>query len=534
MQQIVKLKIFGSVIAWMYPVENQGRGLPHIHLLLTLSEEDKLLTSEDVENRGISARIPERDSELYDLVKRFMIHGPCGSLNPNSPCMEEILENGKRIRKCSKGYPKAFQEKTLVSENGLTLYARPDDDRKIEVLVSGNRVELDNRWVVPHNPYLLKVFRCHINLEKVNSISSVKYLHKYVHKPPDRARLELETRNDHDEVKEFIDARYVCPQEAVWRILELPMYDRSVIPCVMPMYDTRAEMVNSTIKRSEFWRIAKKYKLSRNMRALETEQEFAKDLIEIGNGNWNDENDSITLPSECISYGDLAEEIFANSIDTENFEEMANSAILAPKNIDVSEINSRVLGMLPGKEILYTSIDHAEDENRQRVNEYLDEYLYALRPNGFSVHELRLKKHAIVMLIRNLNIEKGLCNGTRMRVEEMNANLIVCRILTGDKAGQTAYIPRITLCCSEEYPFDLHRHQFPLVLAFAMTINKAQGQTLERVGIDLRNEVFGHGQLYVALSRARSWNMIKVKLDYSNSDRKIKNVVYKEILDERD
>uniref|UniRef100_A0A1I8B357 Helitron_like_N domain-containing protein n=1 Tax=Meloidogyne hapla TaxID=6305 RepID=A0A1I8B357_MELHA len=107
MQQIVKLKIFGSVIAWMYPVENQGRGLPHIHLLLTLSEEDKLLTSEDVDNRGISARIPERDSELYDLVKRFMIHGPCGSLNPNSPCMEEILENGKRIRRCSKGYPKA-------------------------------------------------------------------------------------------------------------------------------------------------------------------------------------------------------------------------------------------------------------------------------------------------------------------------------------------------------------------------------------------------------------------------------------------
>jgi len=297
---------------------------------------------------------------------------------------------------------------------------------------------------------------------------------------------------------------------------------------------TRAEMVNSTVKRSEYWNIAKQYKLSRNMRALETEQEFARDLIEIGNGNWNDENDSITLPSECISYGDLAEDIFANSIDSENFEEMAYSAILAPKNIDVSEINSRVLGMLPGKEILYTSIDHAEDENRQLVNEYLDEYLNALRPNGFSVHELRLKKHAIVMLIRNLNIEKGLCNGTRMRVEEMNANLIVCRILTGDKAGQTAYIPRITLCCSEEYPFDLHRHQFPLVLAFAMTINKAQGQTLERVGIDLRKEVFGHGQLYVALSRARSWNMIRIKIDNSNSDRKIKNVVYKEILDERD
>uniref|UniRef100_A0A914IF13 ATP-dependent DNA helicase n=1 Tax=Globodera rostochiensis TaxID=31243 RepID=A0A914IF13_GLORO len=150
---------------------------------------------------------------------------------------------------------------------------------------------------------------------------------------------------------------------------------------------TRSELVNSTIKRSEYWRTAKKYKLTKNMRALETEQKFAKDLLEIGTGKWNNENDEIILPEGCISNGDLAEEIFGNFIVSENWNEMAKSAILAPKNLD---------------------------------------------------------------------------------------------ILTGDKAGQTVYIPRITLCCAEEYPFDLHRHQFPLVLAFAMTINKAQGQTLER------------------------------------------------------
>ncbi|KAL3107978.1 hypothetical protein niasHT_012886 [Heterodera trifolii] len=158
---------------------------------------------------------------------------------------------------------------------------------------------------------------------------------------------------------------------------------------------------------------------------------------------------------------------------------MAKSAILAPKNVDVSEMNNRVLDMLPGEEFVYKSIDLAQDENRQRVDEYLDEYLNALNPSGFPRHKLRLKKNAIVLLMRNLNIEMGLCNGSRMKVEEMHPNLIMCKILTGDKAGQTVYIPRITLCCSEEYPFDLHRHQFPLVLAFAMTINKAQDREEE-------------------------------------------------------
>ncbi|KAL7078670.1 hypothetical protein ACQ4LE_002279 [Meloidogyne hapla] len=238
MNEIAKVKIFGRDLCWMYPVENQGRGLPHIHLLLTLFDIDKVVNAEDVEKRGISARIPDKDKdiELYDLVKKFMIHGPCGDLDPNCPCMEEKIVNGKKIRKCSKGYPKLFQEETLVLENGLALYSRPRDGRIVEVFVFGKRFELDNRWVVPHNPYLLKMFRCHINVEKVNSVTSVKYLHKYVHKLPDRATMNYEEKNDYDEIKEYIDARYICPQEAVWRILEYPTYDRSHSITTLPVH----------------------------------------------------------------------------------------------------------------------------------------------------------------------------------------------------------------------------------------------------------------------------------------------------------
>jgi ATP-dependent DNA helicase PIF1 len=131
-----------------------------------------------------------------------------------------------------------------------------------------------------------------------------------------------------------------------------------------------------------------------------------------------------------------------------------------------------------------------------------------------------------------MNIQQGLCNGTRMLIKEMRPNLVVCKILEGDHAVELAYIPRFTLCCDEEYPFSLQRHQFPFVLAFAMTNNKVQGQTLETIGIDLRKNVFSYGQLYTAFSRIRTLNSLLIRLDKSNVDRKVKNKVFKEVLDD--
>lgn len=64
----------------------------------------------------------------------------------------------------------------------------------------------------------------------------------------------------------------------------------------------------------------------------------------------------------------------------------------------------------------------------------------------------------------------------------------------------------------DELPFKLQRRQFPVALAFSMTINKAQGQSLRKVGLDLRMPCFGHGQLYVALSRVTSREGIRILL----------------------
>ena len=85
-------------------------------------------------------------------------------------------------------------------------------------------------------------------------------------------------------------------------------------------------------------------------------------------------------------------------------------------------------------------------------------------------------------------------------------NAIDAEIVNGQHAGKRIFIPRIPLCPSEDItlPFKFKRKQFPIRLSFAMTINKAQGQTIPNVGIYLPEPVFSHGQLYIALSRAVS------------------------------
>ena len=85
----------------------------------------------------------------------------------------------------------------------------------------------------------------------------------------------------------------------------------------------------------------------------------------------------------------------------------------------------------------------------------------------------------------------------------MSSRVLEVKIISCDHHGKTEFIPRITLSLTEgeaNFLFQLKRRQFPMRLAFSITINKAQGQSVERVGINLRVPVFSHGQLYVALS----------------------------------
>ena len=138
------------------------------------------------------------------------------------------------------------------------------------------------------------------------------------------------------------------------------------------------------------------------------------------------------------------------------------------------------------------------------------------------------------MLMRNLNPKMGLCNGTRLIFNKVHANyLLECSIAGGDFSNRKVLIPRISLKPKDrEFPFEWSRRQFPVRVAFSMTINKSQGQTLQNVGVWLHDSCFAHGQLYVAVSRVGSLDHIKlaIKRSEDHPEGATANVVYKEVL----
>jgi ATP-dependent exoDNAse (exonuclease V) alpha subunit len=100
----------------------------------------------------------------------------------------------------------------------------------------------------------------------------------------------------------------------------------------------------------------------------------------------------------------------------------------------------------------------------------------------------------------------GLANGTRLIMVKLMQHIVDVEIATRPNKGRRVFIPHLSITPfdTERMPFTLRRWQFPLRHAFAITINKAQGQTLQTVGVYLPKPVFCHGQLYVGFSRCGS------------------------------
>ena len=206
---IFKKTFFGEVAAHVHVIEFQKRGLPHAHFLIILKLSYKL-NNPDQYDQIISAEIPDRDKYplLHDLVIKHMLHGPCGVLNSKNLCMQD--------GKCRYHYPRPFSEATFQGEDSYPVYRRRDDGHRVHI----RGALLDNRWVVPYNPYLLMRYNCHINLEVCSSIKAVKYLFKYIYKGHDRASFIVQAAGDVviDEIHEYRDARFISPSEAIWRI----------------------------------------------------------------------------------------------------------------------------------------------------------------------------------------------------------------------------------------------------------------------------------------------------------------------------
>ncbi|XP_035831916.1 uncharacterized protein LOC110870109 [Helianthus annuus] len=246
-QDFKKHKFFGGIQAIIYTIEFQKRGLPHAHICLFLSAENRFPTAKEID-LVISVEIPDKemDAELYELVKQFMIHGPCGTDNPHCPCMVNL--------KCSKKFPKKYVDETCVDSEGYPVYQRRQSCNTVEK----NGVLLDNRFVVPYNAILLKKYQCHINVEWCNQTGSIKYLFKYINKGPDRVTAyvyestttanvnpqnEEMTNNENlsnerevDDVKAYLDCRYISTCEAAWRIFKFNIHYRFPPVEILPIH----------------------------------------------------------------------------------------------------------------------------------------------------------------------------------------------------------------------------------------------------------------------------------------------------------
>lgn len=308
---------------------------------------------------------------------------------------------------------------------------------------------------------------------------------------------------------------------------------------------SRTEILEICIKYSPLWHHftgSSFLTLSTNMRS-EGENEHNEWLLQIGMGNMDTvpgiyENDTIQIPQELMSKDELITSIFEN-VQSMSIEDLSKRVIVAPTNAQTLVTNQKIISSMPGNLVTYYSADSIVTEDSNDALNFPIEFLNEQTPSGMPPHILLLKKGVIIMLLRNLNPKKGLCNGTRLIVEDLARNFIKARIISECNRDDFVFIPRMDLAPSDTVlPFILKRRQFPIIPAYAITINKSQGQTFDYVGIDLQTAVFSHGQLYVALSRSRKRAQVKVYIhpnpqqgNLLNDDRQFtKNIVYKEIV----
>ncbi|XP_029642741.1 uncharacterized protein LOC115217239 [Octopus sinensis] len=213
---IKKGQVFEPVNCHMYTVEWQKRGLPHAHILLWLVNKIDPTVLDDL----IAAEIPDPtvDRQLYDIVKVHMVHGPCGpGFQKFSSCHKDHV--------CTKRYPKRFVDETQTGHDGYPLYRRRHPDNGgFTITLRGHQV--DNRWVVPYCPFLMKTFNAHINVEFCHSVKSIKYICKYVNMGSDAAMFGLQKDNSMDEVSQYMAGRYISSGEAFWRIFGFPLHQR--------------------------------------------------------------------------------------------------------------------------------------------------------------------------------------------------------------------------------------------------------------------------------------------------------------------
>ena len=283
-------------------------------------------------------------------------------------------------------------------------------------------------------------------------------------------------------------------------------------------FGTETEIVEHAFLSSFLWSHVTRFRLTVSMRDKD-DLPYAQTVLAIGEGKIQpillpDGSTAIPLKHNLINHDGASTTCSIQG--TTNFEDLIaavypdllevdhntynDRGILAPTNDNIDHINKFILDKMPGRTHHLLSTDKIISDDEDMPDVVSVEYLNSVNVPGTPPHDLPLKIGALVFFIRNINFDCGLVNGRRGVIRGISRRVIDVEVLSDDHP--IVKIPRI---CFEiqvgSRGITFHRFQFPVRLCYAMTINKSQGQTLRRVGLDLRGDVFSHGQLYVALSR---------------------------------
>ncbi|XP_019434840.1 PREDICTED: ATP-dependent DNA helicase PIF1-like [Lupinus angustifolius] len=299
---------------------------------------------------------------------------------------------------------------------------------------------------------------------------------------------------------------------------------RQILP-VVPR-GCRSDIVHATINASYLWHQCTVLTLTKNMCLQNHDNEsdikqFSEWILKMGNGKLSEPNDGsaeIDIPEELLIVD------YDNPID----------AIVSRTYPNLQE-HYKDEQFLQCDEKEYLSSDEvvmSDANDNEAFNILTPEFLNSFSTSGLPNQVIKLKVGTPIMLLRNLDQPEGLCNGTRLVVTKMANHVLEAKIMSGKNIGNITYIPKLSMSQSQSpWPFMLIRRQFPIIVSYAMTMNKSQGQSLESVGLYLPRPVFSHGQLYISVSRVQSKKGLKI-LIHDKDGKPLKtttNVVYKEV-----